>query len=178
MPNEQTKNWWMLLVKGIIFIVLAIFIFGHPVEALIGLGIYIGIALLFTGLILIFISVSARKSMDSWGWKFAAGVLDVLLGFMLLAHPGVTAVVLPFIIGFWVMFYGIILLTDAFGLKKAGLKVWTYQLFTGILTIILGYLITFNPFAGALTITMMIAIPLMLFGIFNVVSAFSLKSHA
>lgn len=175
---QPLKNWWVILLKGVIFIILALIIFQHPVGAVIGLALYIGIALLITGVILTLIALSARKSMQSWGWKFAVGVLDILLGIMLLAHPGVTAVILPFIIGFWVMFYGILLLTDSFGMKSAGVKAWWYQLATGLLTVIIGYLITFNPFAGVLTITILIGIPILLFGVFNVALAFSFKNQA
>jgi uncharacterized membrane protein HdeD (DUF308 family) len=175
MKTQLFKNWWLILIKGIILIILSFVVFRHPVSALVGIALYIGIALLLTGIVLIITSITARKLMENWGWKLGEGVFDTLFGFILLTHPGVTAVVLPFIVGFWVLFYGIMLFVDSFGIKKAGLKGWWIQLITGILTVIIGYTITFNPVAGMLTITMFMGIAILLFGIYNVVLAFGLK---
>lgn len=176
METKLLRNWWLILIKGIILIILSFVVFNHPVDALVGVALYIGIALLLTGIVLIFTSISARRSMENWGWKLAEGVLDTLFGLMLLANPGVSAVVLPFIVGFWVLFYGIMLFVDSFEVKKAGLKGWWLQLITGILTVIIGYTITFNPVAGILTITMFMGIAILLFGIYNVILAFGLKN--
>jgi len=175
MKTQLFKNWWLILIKGIILIILSFVVFSHPVGALVGIALYIGIALLLTGIVFIITSITARKLMENWGWKLGEGVFDTLFGFILLTHPGVTAVVLPFIVGFWVLFYGIMLFIDSFGIKKAGLKGWWVQLITGILTVIIGYTITFNPVAGMLTITMFMGIAILLFGIYNVVLAFGLK---
>ena len=41
--KEALKYWWLVLIKGIILVVLSFFIFGHPVSALVGLALYIGI---------------------------------------------------------------------------------------------------------------------------------------
>jgi len=175
METQLSKNWWLILIKGIILIILSFVVFRHPVGTLVGVALYIGIALLLTGIVLITTSIAAYRSMENWGWKLTEGVVDTLFGFLLLANPGVTAVVLPFIVGFWVLFYGIMLFVDSFGIKKAGLKGWWIQLITGILTAIIGYTITFNPAAGILTITMFMGIAILLFGIYNVVLAFGLK---
>jgi hypothetical protein len=44
--KEQLKNWWVVLLKGIILILLAIYVFQHPVGTLVGIALYIGIATL------------------------------------------------------------------------------------------------------------------------------------
>ncbi|TNF42876.1 MAG: hypothetical protein EP311_04425, partial [Cytophagales bacterium] len=95
--KDTLKNWWVLLIKGIILILLSFYIFQHPVEALVGLALYIGIATLMTGFLLIFTSLSGPKD-QNWGWRLAWGIMDVIFGYILIATPGITAAVLPFLV--------------------------------------------------------------------------------
>ena len=122
MEERIFKNWWLVLIKGIILIILSFIIFRHPVGTRVGITLYMGIGLLITGIILIIAAIASRNQLENWGWRLAEGILDVLIGFLLLANPGITAAFIPFIIGFWIIFYGIMLFTDAFGSRKTGIS--------------------------------------------------------
>ena len=175
MEETTSKNWWLVLIKGIILIILAFVIFRHPVGTLVGITFYMGIGLLLTGIALIIAAIAARNDMENWGWRLAEGILDALIGIMLLANPGITAAVIPFLIGFWAFFNGILLFVGSFGSKKAGNGNWWLELIAGILTVIIGYGITFNPVVGIFTITTFIGISLLIVGFFNVVLSFDLR---
>jgi uncharacterized membrane protein HdeD (DUF308 family) len=43
--KNQFKYWWLILLRGIILIALAWYVFVNPVGALVGLALYIGIGL-------------------------------------------------------------------------------------------------------------------------------------
>ncbi len=171
MENIINKNWWLVMLKGIVLIVLAFIVFNNPGATLLGIALFIGIGLLLTGIAIILIALAGKKEMDNWGWKLAEGMLDVLFGFILIANPEITAVVLPFLIGFWATFYGILLTVGAFSSKKFS---WAL-LIAGVLTIILGYIIMFNPIVLGLTISIWIGITLLVVGIANVAFAFDIK---
>ena len=171
MENAINKNWWLVLLKGLILIGLSFIVFNHPGDTLLGITLIIGIGVLLTGIAIIVIALSGRKDIDNWGWKLAEGMLDVLFGFILIANPEITAVVIPFMIGFWAMFYGVILAANAFSSKKFS---WA-MLIAGILTIILGYIVIFNPIVFGLTISIWIGITLLFVGIYNVFFAFDIK---
>jgi uncharacterized membrane protein HdeD (DUF308 family) len=96
METTTFKNWWLVLIKGIILIILAFVIFRHPVGILMGITVYMGIGLLLTGIALIIAAIAARNDIENWGWRLAEGILDALFGIMLLANPGITAVVTYF----------------------------------------------------------------------------------
>jgi len=171
MENSITKNWYMLLIKGIIMILLAILIFMSPADALLTYVLYLGIGLTVAGLVRIFQGFQAKGTLDNWGWIVMEGVIDIIAGFILMAHPAVSAAVLPFIIGFWGTFYGFYLVIDAFsGTGSTGMK-----LIAGILTVIIGFAIMFNPIMMGMTLAVWIAILLLIVGIFNVIASFSLK---
>lgn len=176
--KKQMKYWWLVLIKGIILIFLSFFIFGNPAGTLLGLALYIGISLMVTGVLLIITSISNRESDTQWGWNLAGGILDLIFGFILLSNPAVTATVLPFVVGFWMIFYGITLFVGSFGSKKEGDKNWWVNLLGGILTVIVGYIVMSNIITGAIAITFWIGTGFMLFGIVNISIAFKMKRLA
>jgi uncharacterized membrane protein HdeD (DUF308 family) len=173
--KEALKYWWLILIKGIILIVLSFFIFSHPVSALVGLALYIGITLMATGLLLIVTALSNKKANEQWGWKLTEGILDVLFAVILLSNPAVTATVFPFLVGFWMIFYGIMLFTGSFSAKRAGDGSWWINLVGGILTVIFGYFIMTNILTGAIAITFWIGTGFLLFGLVNISVALRIK---
>ncbi|MDW5288933.1 HdeD family acid-resistance protein [Formosa sp. PL04] len=174
--NNQTKYWWLTLLKGIVLIALAFFTFNHPAEALVGLALYIGIALMVTGVSITFAAISNRHWDDQWGWRLAEGIIDILLASILLSNPAITATTFPFIIGFWMIFYGVMLFAGSFGLKKLGNSNWWITLLGGALTVFVGYVIMNNLFAGVFAITFWMGCGILLFGLANISMAFQLKN--
>ena len=173
--KEALKHWRLILIKGIILVILSIIIFRHPVGTLLGLTLYIGIALMLTGLMLIVSALTNRKADDHWGLKLTEGIFDVLFAFILLSNPAITAAVFPFLVGFWMIFYGIMLFTGSFAAKKGGDGSWWINLIGGLLTVIFGYFIMTNLLAGVIVISFLMGAGFMIFGLVNIFMAFSMK---
>lgn len=173
--TQEIKYWWVFLLKGLILAVLGIYIFGHPISALVGLALYIGISLLLTGVFQVALSLGTRKISENWGWRLAMGIIDVVFALVLLSNPGITAAVLPFIVGFWTMVYGAMMIADAFQVKKSGESLWWLGLAGGILTLLFGYFIANNLLAGAIAITFWMGLGFLVAGIVTVSISFRLK---
>ena len=175
MISTLLKNWWTLLVKGIILIVLSILVFSKPAEAILGLAIFIGIGFLLSGILHTISALAFRKEIKRWGWYLAEGLVDLFFGILFLAKPQLTATLIVFMVGFWFMFYAITVLILSFYLKEEGNKKWWVELILGILGVLFSFLIIFNPFAGALTIVWLLGFSFLMAGIFNIALAFLLK---
>jgi uncharacterized membrane protein HdeD (DUF308 family) len=173
--KKKFKNWWLVLIKGVILVLLGFYIFRHPVDALVGLTLYVGITLLITGITLVIAALSFRKSSDTWGWRLAEGILDIVFALVLLSNPAVTAAVFPFVVGFWIIVYGVIFIVDSFSDKKEGAGDWWMGLVGGIAGVIIGYFVTSNPIAGAITVTFWIGLGFLLLGIVNIAASFRMK---
>ena len=169
------KLWWFTLLRGIILLILAFFVFRHPVNALMGVAIYIGISLLITGILQTGASIGFRDSFPNWGWILAGGLLDIVFGFVLLSSPALTAASLPFVVGFWIIVSGIMSFADSFQSKKEGNSLWGLSMLGGVLSVIVGYFIMSNIIIGALTITTWMGIGFLIIGIVNIVIGFKLK---
>ncbi len=171
MEKQISKNWYMVLIKGIIMVLLAVLMFMSPEGTLLAYVLYLGIGFIISGIVFIVKGISAKGVLDNWGWVVFEGVMDIFLGFILMAHPGLTLTVLPIMIGFWGAFYGIFLIIDAFsGTGSAVLKI-----VSGILILILANTIIFNPVSFGLTLAIWLGFILLFAGIYNIINSFSLK---
>ena len=173
--NTLSKHWWVALLKGIILIILAIFVFRHPVGALVGIAIYIGVSLLLTGIIQTIVSVAGEDSVPNWGWGLAGGLFDIFFAIVFLSNPALTAAAIPFVVGFWMIFYGVMAFANSFQVKKEGTANWWLEMIGGLLTIFIGFVISGNLLAGALAITIWMGIGFLLAGIIYVFAAFGLR---
>ncbi len=172
MENQIKANWYMVLIKGIIMILLALLVFNSPGGALLAYALYIGIGLLITGIIILFRGISSRKVNTNWGWTVFEGLLDIFLGYILLANPLVTAAVLPFVFGFWAVFYGVSLLINSFsGTGNGAMKI-----ISAILLILIGIMVMHNPLIAGMTVALWVAVLLLIAGIYNVIASFSIKN--
>lgn len=80
------------------------------------------------------------------------GLLDILVGVILVANLGVTAATLPMIFALWCLAVGVIQLVTSFQLRKIGAP-WGWSLGIGILGILFAFMILIFPSIGAVTIT-------------------------
>ena len=170
METQISKYWYMVLIKGIIMVLLALLLFNSPADSLLAYVLWIGIGFIISGIAIIVQGIAA-KGVQGWGWIVFGGVMDIFLGYILMAHPSLTVSIIPIMIGFWAAFYGIFLIIDAFtGTGGAVMKI-----IFGILIIILANTIIFNPVAFGLTLAIWLGVILLFSGIYNIINSFSLK---
>ena len=104
--QQEVKNWWISLILGILYVIVAISLMFSPLSGYAVLSILFSISMLFSGLLEISFAVSNRRRVSSWGWYLAGGIIDMILGFYLIAYPMLSMEVIPFINAFWLMFRG------------------------------------------------------------------------
>jgi len=173
--KNKAKNWWLMLLKGIVLIVISFFVFKHPIASLVGLATIIGVGFILAGIFLTIASIMARGVDDNWGWNLFGGIIDLIFGFILLTNPGITAAVLPFIVGFWVIVNGVTTFSGSFKAKKEGDSNWWLSLLGGLLAILFGWFVMTDLFTGALAITIWIGLGLLILGIVNIALSLRLK---
>ena len=174
--EKTNKFWWLALIRGIILIVLGLFVFQHPVGAILGLTIYIAVSLLFTGITQTVLALQSKDVLPNWGWALSGGIIDILFALILLLNPVLTATTLPFIIGFWIIFYGVMTFVNSFARKKDGAPNWWWDIVTGMLAVLVGLLITSNLFTSLLAITYWIGFGFLIGGVINLIETFMLKT--
>lgn len=172
--SSTVKNWWVFLIVGVLFIFGGIWIFKTPIESFITLAMFFSILILISGVFSIIFAFANKEDIDNWGLHLVGGILDVIVGLILLSYPGITLVLFSLFIGFWLMFRGFNIISTSLKLKKNGAD-WIWVLFFGILIVIFAFMSIVNPLIGVSYLVFTLAISFLLLGFANIFLALQLK---
>lgn len=172
----RSKHWWLITLKGLIFIFLGIYILKFPVSGMLGLIVYGGVLLFLSGVIIISFAISTHKINPNWKWQLSEGILDILLALILLSNIGLTAITLPYVFAFFGILTGIFWIMESLYFKHNLCRYWPVALIAGIFCILIGILIFYRPMLAAFTIFAFIGIMFVVQGIFLVLFSFAIAS--
>lgn len=152
--NSKTERNWQLIVAGILFIVFGLVCAFFPGLTLASIAFMVGAAFVVSGVVNIATFIRDKELLGFSGWLLAYGILDVLIGAMFVIHPFAFAAVLPWVIGAFVLVFGIYEIIVASPIKKAGLPLWGWMLVSGILSVLIGIMFFYMPEMLALFIAL------------------------
>ena len=171
----SVKNWWLISLKGLLFIFLGMYIFKFPVSGMLGLIIYGGITLLISGIIIAIFAFSTRHQNSGWGWQLGEGFLDVFIAIILLSNLGFTIITLPYVFAIYGIITGIFWIIQSTFFKRKGYSFWNIVLIGGLLSLIIGLLVLAHPIIATLTIVGIIGSLFIVHGIFLILFSFLVK---
>lgn len=172
MDTRLFKNWWALTIKGVLAIIFGLIIFLTPQIGAVALAYYFGFLALFAGMFMIVAAFVHRSSNQNWGWWLFEGILDILLGIIVLAYPVMTIAIFVIFVGVWAIFMGAAQIINFFTVSNGK---WLFLL-SGIISVIFGILLILNPLFGALSLTIFIGAFVTIYGIFAVMLSFRIKN--
>ncbi|MBN1376615.1 MAG: DUF308 domain-containing protein [Dehalococcoidia bacterium] len=175
MLEALAKNWWLMVLRGLLALLLGIAILIFPKIAAASLVIFIGIYALVDGVFALVMAIVNRpRHRDRW-WLLFEGIIGILAGILILASPLMAEILLIFFVAFWAIFTGIFEIIFAIAQWKTFPDKWLVLL-GGIFSLMLGVLILSNLAFGLVLIITMIAVYLVLFGVLLISLGISLRS--
>ena len=162
MESNGKANIW-LLIFGILMVVMGVFTWFNPNTALLAMALYFGIIFLFGGAGYLSAFVTFRS-----GGLLALGLIDIIVGIILISNLGFTAISLPVLLAIWVLCVGVIQIAFSIDARSSGVVSWGWTLVSGILGVIFGFLILSHPMIGAVTISLLLGTYLILYGILGI----------
>lgn len=173
--KSSIKNWYLQLLIGILFIAVGVYTFMSPGAAYLSLAILFSISFFISGLSDIIFSLSNKNELDNWGWILAIGILTFVTGIILMIHPEISMVTIPFIIGFLFMFRSVAGIGIALDMKSYGIKEWGWMMAFGILGMIFSFIMIWNPIFAGMTLVVLTGMVMLIIGFFHVFLGFKLK---
>jgi uncharacterized membrane protein HdeD (DUF308 family) len=172
---ERTESisfpWWLVMLEGIFAALFGLVLLLAPGATLLFLVQVLGFYLLIGGIVRI---VSIFIDSSSWIWKLTAGIIGILAGIVVLQHPLWSAIAVPkyvvYIIGFLAIAEGAVGLFQAFLGDGWGIGI------LGILGIIFGLVMVFNPLIGVVALPFVLGGCMVAGGIAATIISFSLRS--
>jgi uncharacterized membrane protein HdeD (DUF308 family) len=169
------SHWWLSVLLGVLFIVIGVWVLFTPVESYLTLSLIFSVTFLVNGVMEIFSAFTMNRETQGWGWIVAGGVIDLIIGLMLVANPGITALLLTFVVGFGLLFRSMMAIGVAFDLKSAGVSMWGWLLVLGMAGLLFSFLLLRKPSIVALSIVVVTSIAFIVIGVFRVVLGLRLK---
>jgi Uncharacterized conserved protein len=175
--KKAVKNWWVSLLVGILAIIMGIWCFTSPGASLAGMTYVFVFGFLIGGILDICFAVSNRNHMYGWGWELAGGILEILLGIMLLVLPTpfITGI-LVYMVGFWILFRSIWGIGESCQLQILGIKGWGWTLALSIISLLFSFVYLLSPgFGKGIFVVALVGCSMLAYGIFRIVMAFKLR---
>lgn len=164
--KRAVHYWWLLLIAGIVLFILGIVVFVYPQQSYIGMSLLFGWVILVTGILEVVLSATNRHFVTGRGWMLAGGIIEIILGIILIFNIALSAATLPVFLGFWLLMRGFS--TVGFGGDMNALSIpgsgWT--IFSGILLLICAIWILVQPLVfGSAAVIIWVGISLLFAGI-------------
>jgi len=163
--GRAIRHWWLMMLAGIFSIVAGICVFAFPLESYVALSVLFGVLMLVTGAVQLILASTSGNYLMMKGYMIVGGVLDVILGIFLCIYPGVTLVVLPILMGLWLMYHSFMTIAfggdmDTFKLSGGGMVI-----LGGILLLLLSIFVLVDPFSvGVVTVLVVAGVGLLVLG--------------
>lgn len=175
--RAAVKNWWMSLIIGILSIVLGILFIAKPIDGFITLAIVFVVSFFVAGLFEIIFAISNRQVLNGWGWTLVSGIIDILLGILLIQIPESTPYIMVYFVGFWIMFQSIWGIGMSCDLQRVGVSGWRWLLALAILGLLFSFIFIASPiYYTSGFILALAAVAFIMYGIFRIYLSIKLKS--
>jgi uncharacterized membrane protein HdeD (DUF308 family) len=158
------RNWWSLVIRGIIGILLGIVAFAWPGVTLAALVLIFGAYALIDGIVNIVGAVRAVGAHERWGALLFEGVVGILAAVVTIFWPAITAFALVYIMAAWAIITGVAEIAAAIRLRRHISGEWLLGL-AGVLSVIFGVIIAALPAIGALVLALWFGIYAFVFGV-------------
>jgi uncharacterized membrane protein HdeD (DUF308 family) len=173
MKNQLSSNWYIFLLKGIVLVILSIFVFVYPEDTLRTGVVLLGVFLFINGMFLFIRGINMKKGDHNWNLLMAEGLAYLISGFLMSVAPMLMAAIVPYLIGILAAIYGILIIAAGFreSLNRS------IRLSAGIIILLLSCVLIFKPLLLGLTVVIWLGIILLGAGIFNIYLAIKLREN-
>lgn len=170
------RNWWALVLRGIIAFLFAALALLEPAMALLTLVYLFGFYAIADGVFNLIAAFRRTPDLAPWWALFLEGLLGIIAGSIaFLLPPAVTAVTLLYLIAAWALVTGTLEIAAAICLRKRITGEWALAL-AGALSITLGILFILFPAISLMTLVLSVGTYALLFGILMISFGLRLRS--
>ena len=164
MLETLARYWWAVALRGVAAVLFGLVALIWPGVTLIVLVVLFGAYVLVDGVIAVGTAILGRSGATGRrGWLVVEGIAGIAAGILTFVWPGVTTLVLLWLIAAWALVTGVLEIVAAVRLRREIKGEWLLAL-SGAFTVLFGILLVVWPTAGALTVVFLIGIYAIVFG--------------
>jgi len=167
MITSLAQNWWTFTLRGVFAILFGILAFVAPGATLTTLVYVFGFYAILNGVFALYAAWNLR-SFDRWWVLLLEGLLGIAAGVIAFIWPGAAALAFLSIIAAWAILVGILQIVSAIRLRQEIENEWSLGL-GGLASVVFGVLLAVWPRSGLVTISWIVGIYAIAFGVMLIV---------
>ena len=175
-PSLLPHLWKSTLVSGILAVILGVLALVWPGITILVAAIFFAAYLLITGISQLVLAFSIRSSVGGRVLLFIGGAAALVLAVLCFVSLQKSFELLAIWIGVGFIFRGVATTMSAIGDPSLPGRVW--EIIIGIISVIAGIIMFVAPLEGLVALTQVTGIILIVVGVFEVISAFGIRSDA
>jgi uncharacterized membrane protein HdeD (DUF308 family) len=168
-------TWWALALRGVVAVLFAIIAFFWPIITTTALILLFGVYAFVDGVFALIAGLRAARRHGRSAALLLEGVLNILIGLIVFIWPAESLIALVYLIAIWGIITGIALIAAGMALIRHSGE-WLLVP-GGLLSILLGVILLFQPSAGVVALSWLFGFYALLFGIVLVSVAFRIRYH-
>jgi uncharacterized membrane protein HdeD (DUF308 family) len=176
--KRELTYWWFPMLFGIIFILIGFWILKAPVESLKTLTKVIGVIIAVSGIAQVLFTATNRRGIPGWGFQFSGGIIDMVIGVVLIVNPAILLKIITLFVGVWLIFNSVTIIMKAAEARKANHTYWKWELILGVALLLTAILFFWHPMILGTTIGLWTALAFIILGVFRIVLTFRLKLNS
>lgn len=174
MSLKINQHHLLVIIRGILAILFGILALFYPEITLYALALAFGAFTLIGGTFLVIISLQNRRFTRLWSYWLFEGIVDLVIGLLVLLNPGISVSFFLVIMGLWAILGGIILVLLFNRLRRQTSKRHGI-LVVGIFSILFGIVLLLNPFRSAMVLAMIIGFFAIVYGAISIINSGKMK---
>ncbi|MBQ3307020.1 MAG: DUF308 domain-containing protein [Bacilli bacterium] len=104
------------------------------------------------------------------------GIVCIILGIVVINNPEAIASIIPLVIGIIIIVNSAVKLQYSLELKKEKNDLWLSTLILSIVMLVCGVVLIFNPFAGAVLLTKIVGVFILVYAVLDLLSTFFIRN--
>ncbi|CAN5442796.1 HdeD family acid-resistance protein [soil metagenome] len=173
-PSLLPHLWKSALVSGVLAILLGAAVLAWPGKTLLVAATFFGAYLLVTGITQVIFAFSLHVAAGGRVLLFISGAASLILGVLCFRSLANSILLLAIWIGIGFIFRGVATTVSAISDPTLPGRAW--QIFVGAISLVAGIVMLASPFESILTLAWVVGIWLIVIGVFEVISAFGIRS--
>ncbi|MBP3461340.1 MAG: DUF308 domain-containing protein [Bacilli bacterium] len=171
--NKFKSMYRTSIIFSSLLILIGMFLLIKPETTLHAISYFMGVALIIWGLVPIIQFFSNKETKQYLEFSFIIGVFALIFGIIIMIKPNIIGSIIPLLIGIWMVINGVTKLYYSLTLNK--LSSATASIILSIIILVCGLVLIFNPFKGAIILTKIIGISVIIYSILDLVECYTLK---
>ena len=166
MKERFLKTTTSIIISSIIAFIIGLIMVAVPGISLRAIGITIGIFVIIYGIVLIALDFGVNRAYVPF-YGIRSGILSIIVGLILIAMPNILPTVFAIALGIWIILSSINVISIAVAVKERVAN-WYLCLLLGIIDLVAGIIILFNPFESSISVVVLGGIIIMVHSLITI----------